>query len=169
MGITKMLMVLYDPRAAAQCVASGVGNKLTLDVGARMEPRLGNPVRLTGRVRTISDGRFEDLTPTHGGKRFFDAGTSVVFESDAGCTLVLTSKRLMPTSIEQLRSLGLKPERFVAIVAKGMISPKQAYEPIAAQVIPVDTPGPHMADITKLSYLHRRRPLFPFEAEARYP
>jgi microcystin degradation protein MlrC len=50
------------------------------------------------------------------------------------------------------------------IIAKGVIAPMAAYEPIAkGGFLHVDSPGVTRANMRKLDYLHRRRPLFPFE------
>ena len=54
------------------------------------------------------------------------------------------------------------------VVAKGVVSPRPAYEPIAAQIVLADTPGVTTADLSRFTYHRRRRPLFPFEPEAVY-
>ena len=83
-------------------------------------------------MRVALDGRFEDPPPTHGGLRFFDGGTTAVLETTDDHTLVLTSKRTGNTSLEQMYSVGVRPERFKVVVAKGVVSPRPAYAPIAA-------------------------------------
>ena len=49
---------IWDPQAAAACVAAGVGATLTVEVGGKIDPSHGAPLALTGRVRAVSDGRF---------------------------------------------------------------------------------------------------------------
>lgn len=169
MGVRRYLQTLYDPAAVQACVAAGVGETLSLAVGAKTDDMHGRPVSVTGRVRLLADGKFEDPRPTHGGQRFFNAGTSAVLETTDGHTLVLTSRRLGNTSIEQMYSLGIWPERYGVVVAKGVVSPRPAYEPIAAEIILVNTPGVTTADLGFFTYRHRRRPLYPFEPEATYP
>ena len=56
-----------------------------------------------------------------------------------------------------------------AVVAKGVVSPRPAYAPIAAEIILVDTPGVTSADLSRFPYRQSRRPLYPFERDARYP
>jgi microcystin degradation protein MlrC len=168
LGVRSYLQTLYDPEAVAACVAAGVGSTVTLRVGAKTDRQHGEPVEVTGRVRVLADGRYEEPTPTHGGFRYFDAGTMAVLESADDYTLVLTSRRVGNTSIEQMYSVGVRPERKRVVVAKGVVSPRPAYEPIAAEIILVDTPGVTSADLTRFTYHRRRRPLFPFEPDARY-
>jgi microcystin degradation protein MlrC len=49
------------------------------------------------------------------------------------------------------------------VVAKGVVSPRPAYAPIAAETILVDTPGVTSADLSSFPYRRRRRPIYPFE------
>jgi microcystin degradation protein MlrC len=169
MGVRGYLQTLYDPGAVQACVAAGVGRELTLRVGAKTDDRHGRPVEVTGRVRVLADGKFEELTPIHGGGRFFDQGLTAVLDTTDGQTLVLTSRRAGNTSIQQMYSVGVQPERYKVVVAKGVQSPRPAYEPIAAEIVLVNTPGVTTSDLSTFAYRHRRRPLFPFEREATYP
>ncbi len=168
LGVRSYLQTLYDPEAVAACVASGVGTMVTLAVGAKTDDMHGTPVTVTGRVRLIADGKFEDPRPTHGGWRFFDGGTTVVLETTDDHTIVLTSNRIGNTSIEQMYSVGVWPEKKHVIVAKGVNSPLAAYAPIAAEIIFVNTPGVTSSDLSTFTYHHRRRPLYPFEEDATY-
>ena len=168
LGVRGLLYVLYDPDAVAACVAAGVRRDIALRAGAKTDDRHGEPVEVTGTIRTIGDGRFEEPAPRHGGHRFFDAGITAVLHTVDDHTLVLTSKRTMPTSLQQLYSLGIQPETRRVIVAKGVVAPRAAYEPIAAQIILVDTPGVTTADLSRFAYSRRRRPLYPFEPDAVY-
>ena len=168
LGVRRFLQTLYDPAAVAACAAAGVGATVALAVGGKTDDRHGRPVPVTGRVRLLADGRFEDPRPTHGGWRFFDAGITAVLETADDHTLVLTSARIGNTSIEQMYALGIHPERYRVVVAKGVVSPRPAYAPIAAELVLVDTPGATAADLSTFPYRHRRRPLYPFEPQAAY-
>lgn len=167
-GVGHFLQTLYDPEAVQQCIAAGVGAKITLAVGGKSADAPHGPVTLTGRVRTLADGDFEERQPIHGGGRYFSNGKTAVLQTDLDQTVVLTSKVLGNTSIQQIRSLGIFPEHKQVIVAKGVVSPRPAYQPIAAAVVLVDTPGISAANLFRFNYQHRRRPLYPFETEAQY-
>ncbi|HET8678947.1 MAG TPA: M81 family metallopeptidase [bacterium] len=163
-----LLYILHDPEAVAACVSAGVRRHITLRVGAKTDGQHGEPVEVTGTVRMIADGRFEERAPRHGGHRFFDAGLTAVLETTDDHTIVLTSKRTMPTSLQQLYSVGIRPEAKRVIVAKGVVAPRAAYEPIAAQIVLVNTPGVTSSDLSGFAYVRRRRPLYPFEPDAVY-
>jgi microcystin degradation protein MlrC len=168
LGVRSYLQTLYDPEAVAVCVAAGVDAIVTLPVGAKTDTMHGRPVTVTGRVRVIANGKFEETRPTHGGFRFYDGGTTVVFECPDDITLVLTSERIGNTTIEQMYSIGVWPERKRIVVAKGVQSPRPAYQPIAAQVVLVNTPGATSSDLAMFTFRRRRRPLYPFERDATY-
>jgi microcystin degradation protein MlrC len=80
----------------------------------------------------------------------------------------LTSRPMGNTSRAELTSVGLDPLSLKVIVAKGVHSPRGAFEPIAAEMIQLNTPGCTSADLSTLSYKLRRRPMFPFEPEATF-
>jgi microcystin degradation protein MlrC len=92
----------------------------------------------------------------------------VVLDNTDEHTLVLTSRLVGNTSIQQMYSVGVRPEAFQVVVAKGVVSPRPAYEPIAARIVLVNTPGVTTSDLSQFPYTRRRRPLYPFETDASY-
>ncbi|MHB8646051.1 MAG: M81 family metallopeptidase, partial [Thermomicrobiales bacterium] len=148
LGVRRYLQTLYDPEAVVACVAAGVGATITLAVGGKTDGMHGTPVTVTGRVRLIFEGTWEDPRPTHGGWRFFDGGMTVVLETTDEHTLVLTSLRVGNTSIEQMYAVGVWPERYQVVVAKGVMSPLAAYAPVAAEIVMVNTPGVTSSDLS---------------------
>ena len=103
-----------------------------------------------------------------GGFRFYDAGTSARLDTTDGHTLLLTSRRAGNTSRYQMYHAGILPETYRIVVAKGVVSPRPAYQPIAGEVILVNTPGVTTADLSTFTYQRRRRPQYPFEPDATY-
>lgn len=167
-GAAGVLQTVFDPEAAAACSAAGMDETVTLPVGGRTDPASSQPVTVTGRVAVLSDGRYEEPTPTHGGWRFFDAGPTAVLECDGDVTLVVHSRRVPNTSLEQHRSVGVDPAAKQIVVAKGVNAPRAAYSRIAASMVVVDTPGVTAASLGGFAYTHRRVPMFPFEEDATY-
>ena len=168
LGVRSLLLSLYDPEAVSMCIESGIGSRLTLAVGGKTDDMHGSPVEVTGAVRVITNGLYEDTKPTHGGYRYYDGGTSVVLETEDDHTILLTSKRAGNTTREQMYSAGIMPEKYKVVVAKGVVSPRPAYEPIASRIILVNTPGVTTSDLSFFEYHRRRIPLYPFEEDARY-
>jgi len=168
LGVRNLFHSLCDPEAVQVCTTAGLGAPVTLSVGARTDHLHGDPVTVTARVRHLDDGRFEDDGVTHGGFRFFDAGQRALLETVDGHFVLLTSRPMGNTSRAELTSVGLDPADLQIIVAKGVHSPRGAYEPIAAEMIQLNTAGCTSADLYSLTYRRRRRPMFPFEVATRY-
>ena len=92
--------------------------------------------------------------------------TAVLALAGSGLVAMVTTRRMAPFSLAQLTSHGVDAEDFDLIVAKGVIAPMAAYAPVAkGGFLHVDTPGVTRADMTKLDYRSRRRPMFPFERD----
>ncbi len=156
---------LFDPAAAEQARQAGIGARLELSVGGKSDHLHGAPVVDTFRVVSVHDGIFEEHQPRHGGARHFDQGLTVVVENERGLTLMLTSRRVPPFSLKQLTTFGVDPRGFQVLVAKGVNAPIAAYREVTSFFLRVDTPGVTSANLARLTFHHRRRPLFPFEDE----
>ena len=163
MGISSYLQSLYDPEAVQACVEAGIGAEIALDVGGHTDDMHGEPIHVVGTVEVIDDGPFEETRPTHGGFRFYDDGKRVRFNTVNGMTILLQSKRSGNTAREQMYSMGINPEDYKIVIAKGVSSPRPAYQPIAAEIIIVNSPGVTSADLDTFDFKHRRTPLYPFE------
>jgi microcystin degradation protein MlrC len=159
----KTFVCLHDPAAVEAARATGVGGTVEIAIGDRSDP-----IRGVFRVRSLHDGIFHESQARHGGFSHFDQGPTAVLElAETGLVAMVTTRRMAPFSLSQLTTFGVDPESFDLIVAKGVIAPMAAYAPVAkGGFIHVDTPGVTRADMTKLEYHHRRKPMFPFERDA---
>jgi microcystin degradation protein MlrC len=92
-------------------------------------------------------------------------GPTAIVETDEGVTVQLTSTPVLPFSLGQLTSCGLDPGEFHILVAKGVHAPVAAYAPVCKSVMRVNTPGVTAADVERLTFHHRRRPMYPFERD----
>lgn len=156
------VVVLYEPEGVQTCIQAGVGAEVALNVGGKTDNLHGHPVSIRGKVRLIHDGRFVETEPRHGGQRYHNQGlTTVVAIGDS--LVVLTSRRQTPFSLQQLYSLGIDPTAMRMIVVKAAIAYRAAYEPIAGQIIEVDTPGFTAVNPLHFTYQDVRRPLFPLD------
>jgi microcystin degradation protein MlrC len=159
---------LYDPESVRAATAAGIGERVVLRVGGKTDSLHGPPLKAEFTVLGLFDGKFEENQPRHGGIKEFDQGPTVVVRSDRGLTIMLTSRRVPPFSLRQLTAFGIEPERYDVLVAKGVNAPIAAYAPVARQMIRVDTPGVTTADVTRLAFQNRWRPMFPFERETKW-
>jgi microcystin degradation protein MlrC len=155
---------LYDPEAVEACRAAGVGATLSLRVGGKSDAQHGEPLEVHVRVESLGDGRFREEAPRHGGIVEFDQGpTAVVTTADRLMTLMLTTRRMVPFSLQQIIHSQLDPHDFSILVAKGVNATIAAYRDVCNKFIRVNTIGSTCADLEQLEFHHRRKPLYPFE------
>ena len=159
-GIPASVVCICDPEAAARAVAAGAGARLRLALGGHAPEWAGDPesqwIEAEWRVRSVSDGRFTESRPRHGGATSFDQGPTAVLEHDRGLTVMVTTRRMAPFSLEQIRHAGLDPGSFRLLVAKGVHAPVAAYGEVCREFIRVNTPGVTTADLSRLHYRHKR-------------
>ena len=161
-GASGFVVVVYDPEGVQNCIQVGVDEAVSLEVGGKMDNLHGDPVAINGKVRLIHDGQYIETEPRHGGARYHNQGLTTVI--DIGDSLVvLTSRRQTPFSLQQLFSLGINPSDMRMIVVKAAVAYRAAYEPIAGNIIEVDTPGLTAVNPLHFEYRNVRRPLFPLD------
>ena len=162
-GATDGVVCLYDPQSVQQCLAAGVGGRVMLRVGGKVDQLQGGPVEVAGRVRVLHDGTYVEPEARHGGKRVNHMGLTALVEIDGRNLLVLTSQRHPPFSLGQLTCLGIDPRRQRIIVVKAAIAYKAAYKPVAGTIIEVDTPGLTAVNPARFTYRRIRRPMYPLD------
>lgn len=164
-GAQGWVVVIADPEAVQAAVKAGIGGTFDMPVGGKTDHLHGKPVRVRGRVKSLHDGEYIETEVRHGGGRYFQLGLSAVIEAEGSTRdlknlLLLTTLRSSPNSLHQLISVGIYPERQKILVAKGTIAPRAAYEPIAAQIIAVDSPGATAVNPARFTFKNLREPLW---------
>ena len=158
---------LWDPAAVRECAQAGVGARVTLDVGGKVDTRHGAPLRVTGTVRTLSDGRFVHKGPMARGLPGRLGTTAVLDVSDV--KIILISHRWQTLDPEMLRFVGLDPLEHKVLVIKSTIHYRAAFEPLAREIIEVDAPGLSSSNLARFDFKRIRRPIFPLDPDTTYP
>jgi microcystin degradation protein MlrC len=128
------------PQVVAQCAGGRCRRAHRRCDGGRQERRHARcALSGQGTVTALSDGRYEETGPTHGGFRFFNDGPSCALRTDDGYTLVLTSRSAGSSEPAAVPLPGHRADAIKIIVAKGVHSPRPAMEPIAKELIWVAT------------------------------
>jgi microcystin degradation protein MlrC len=159
-GKCKFFICLYDPEVVLQAEKHDLGESFAIVIS------IGNGEAFEIRVilLQLSDGKFKETYPRHGGQVNYDMGNIAIVSTPKGNIIMFTSLRISPFSLEQLTCFGILPGDFDVIVAKGVNAPIAAYAPVCPTIMQVNTPGVTQADMTQFVYKNRRRPLFPFES-----
>lgn len=152
---------LWDPEAAAACARAGVGSTVTLEVGGKVDDRHGAPIKVTGRVRTLSDGRFVYKGPMSRGLEGRLGTTAVLDVNDV--KIILISHRRQALDPEMIRFVGIDPLGEKMLVIKSTIHYRAAFEPIAHTIIEVDAPGLSSSNLDRFAFRRVRRPIFPLD------
>jgi microcystin degradation protein MlrC len=158
---------LVDPEAAVQLSAAGVGATVTLPIGGKLDRRNSKPVRVTGYVRLVSDGRWTARARGYNTGIETCMGKTVVLE--IGAVRVLIAERsAMTVDPELFRSHGIEPLYCKIVVVKSPNGFRAAYEPIAKRIILVDTPGVSTARLETLPFRRINRPIYPLDRDIQY-
>ena len=157
-----IVYAIFDPDCVNAALAAGVGATLTLDVGGKTAPAQGGgPLRLSGRVDRVSDGRYQANGPMGGGVTRDDGPTAVL--RVGGVAVVLASSNHQANDLAQISSLGLDPLAASTIALKSMNHFRAAFGPISRGIIEVDSGALCTRDFKARPYRRVRRPIYPLD------
>lgn len=165
-GKKGIVAIINDPESVLQCYQKGLGETIDLMVGAKTDAYHGKPLPITGKITNLSDGSFRLEDPkSHLASMIglqAEMGKCATIENQQ-VTILLTSLKMPPMDLGQLRSQKISPENAKFIVIKAAVSHKQTYDPIASQSFYVDTPGLGSSNLKSLPYRNIQRPIFPLD------
>jgi microcystin degradation protein MlrC len=153
---------ICDPEAVAEGMRIGIGVPTTITLGGKTDPRMGGgPLTLTGEVTHLSNGKFIAYGPMGGGLER-DYGPSMVFRT-GGIDIIAISNNGQAVDLGQFTSLGIDPPRYTTVCVKSMQHFRAAFEPIAREVILVDTGALCSEIYTPELFDKVRRPIWPLD------
>jgi microcystin degradation protein MlrC len=153
---------ICDPEAVMEGMRAGVGVPTTITLGGKTDPRVGGePLTLTGEVTHLTNGKFIAYGPMGGGLER-DYGPSMVFRV-GGIDIVAISNNGQAVDLAQFTSLGIDPTRYTTVCVKSMQHFRAAFEPIAREIILVDTGALCSETYTAELFDKVRRPVWPLD------
>ncbi|MEO7743173.1 MAG: M81 family metallopeptidase [Usitatibacter sp.] len=166
MGLTGIAMgPVRDPEAVARMVEAGIGNRVTLPVGGKVDMpaigRKGEPMQLTGIVRNITDGEYTISGPQFTGTRCYMGRTAVLDTGDA--QIVVTERNQEPWDRGVFESVGIRPEVQRYLLLKSRMYYRPVFLPIAKGSVLCDGIGVASSDWTQFTYRKIRRPIYPLD------
>lgn len=147
--------LFWDPIAVRICKEAGEGATLALRMGGKCGPMSGDPLDLTVTVRKIASGLTQRF-----GKLPAPMGDTVWIEA-AGIDIVLNDLRSQTFHPEAFEQLGIELSQRRYVCVKSSNHYQAGFNPIAAQVIGVATPGSITPDFANIPYTKRARNYFP--------
>jgi microcystin degradation protein MlrC len=156
---------ICDPPAVEQMIAAGVGSKLTLPLGGKVDmpaiSRKGSPLTVSGVVRVISDGEFTIRGPMYTGVRAFLGKTAVLDTGDI--QFVVISRQHEPWDLGIFRSVGIEPTAKKYLLLKSRIHYRAGFLPIARHIVECAGEGVTSSDLSLFKFRKLRRPMFPLD------
>lgn len=152
---------INDPEAVRQGQAAGMGATITLDLGGKVDPAYGAPIRVTGRVANLTDGAFVCDGPMHKGVRLTHGPTMVL--AIGGIEVIVTTNRMQTTDLQAFLSQGIDPRRRATVAVKSTQHFRAAYAPIARKIVLADGGALCSPDYRRFTYTKLRRPIWPLD------
>jgi microcystin degradation protein MlrC len=151
-GVRVAVPYLWDPKAAAEAVRAGQGAMVSIEVGGHSSDRAGGPVRLEGRILFAGEKSYRTTGPMGRGNQV-DLGPNAVIQAGDITAWVTTAQK---TAIDEdcFLQFGMKASDFDVIVLRSKTHFRAVYEPLAEEILIVDTPDWGPADLSTLPYRH---------------
>lgn len=152
---------ITDPAAAQKMAEAGVGNEVTVQLGAYFGDALYKPITVSGKVRLLSDGDFAHKALGLRGQVFHRGLTGVL--QCGHVFIVVMSVACLQWDREMYKSVGLAPEDAQVVIVKSPAGFRDDYEPIAAEIRILDAAGVCTPNLLTLPFKRIPHPTHPFD------
>jgi microcystin degradation protein MlrC len=146
--------ILFDPQAAAQAHAAGVGASVELSLGARGgtagESSNEGPLQARFEVIALGDGRFTATGPFYCGARM-QLGPMALLRIQ-NLHIAVASRRQQAADQAMFRHLGVEPRQFGVLALKSSVHFRADFAALARQILLVAAPGANLADPAQLPF-----------------
>lgn len=157
----RVLLSVLDPDAAAAAHRAGVGATITTTLGSGPPGAYNQRVEVTARVERLYDGEVRYTLPVNKGYRAATGPAALL--AIGPMRVVVHTRRVNVVDPALYEALGADPRQFEVVQAKSHVSYRAGFAPITERSVVADTDGPTTANLHRLPYRRRPRPLFPFE------
>lgn len=156
---------VWDPQAVKAMQKTGVGARVTLDLGGRTDMpaigEVGRPLTVSGTIRTLSDGEWIVRGPMYTGVKVTMGPTAVL---DTGkVQIVVTSRHHEPWDQGVFTSVGILPQYKRYLLLKSRIHYRAGFNAIAKATVTLDGIGVTTSDNSRLDFQAVRRPIYPLD------
>jgi len=135
---------ILDPATASLCRQEGIGHRVKVEIGGKLDRVNGQPLEVRGEVTHASD-----------------AGAVV---RTGGIDIVLTTRWEAFTTLDSFKSFGIDPlSRSIVVVKQGYLFPE--LRRVAALRLMALSPGFTDLQLSRLGYKNVRRPIHPLDKD----
>jgi microcystin degradation protein MlrC len=157
---------VFDPAAVRQMIAAGVGARVTLSLGGKLDmPAIGlkgAPRSVTGDVRLVCDGRYRNVGPMARGE-INDMGPTAVLDTGK-VQIVVISNHVEPHDLAAFTAVGIDPARRKYVMLKSRVHWRAGLKSLAHAVVECAGTGVCTSDYALLAFKKVRRPIYPLDA-----
>ena len=158
---------IFDPQAVQQCIEAGIGATLTLAIGGKLKmpmcPEPSEPLQVSGRVKTIFDGKYRAKGPMAAGTQQ-DMGHAVVLDT-GHVEIVLFSRHVEPFDVNTLLAVGIDPMQKRYVMLKSRIHWRAGMAHLAKAVVECAGVGVCTSDYGQHRFERLRRPIYPLDPQ----
>jgi len=156
---------LWDPETAAQACMAGKGARIAMRLAGKSSNRAGGPVEAEAEVLRAGHVRFLGTGPLYGGC-LVDLGPAALLR--LGPVLVsVTTSSVCAIDLDCFHAFDISPEGVQLILLRSKTHFRTVFEPLAAEIVIVDTPDWGPANLTTLPYRYVRPGVFPLDPQTR--
>lgn len=154
-----------DPQAVGEMRKAGLGARVTLPLGGRMDmPSLGlkgQPLEVSGTVKNLSNGQFRNRGPMSRGV-LMDMGPSAVLDTGK-VEIVVISRQQEPNDLECFASQGIDPTKKRYLMLKSRVHWRAGFGDLAQTIVECAGVGVCTSDYSVLDFKRVRRPIYPLD------
>ena len=156
---------VYDPAAVVEMQKAGLGARVTLQLGGRLDmPSLGlkgQPLTVTGTVKSLTNGQFRNRGPMSKGV-LMDMGATAVLDTGK-VEIVVISRQQEPNDLECFASQGIDPTKKRYLMLKSRVHWRAGFGDLAKATVECAGVGVCTSDYGVLDFRKVRRPIYPLD------
>lgn len=158
---------IADAETVAALFAAGEGASLTIALGnktpAESLPPPRPPLRLTGRVRALSDGSYRVRGPIYNGQ-VLSMGRAAAFETE-GAVIVICEQPHEPLDLGVFDCVGIDARAARFLLLKSRMYCRPVFEPLSAAVVECAGGGVTSSDYSLFAFKKIQRPIYPLDGD----
>jgi microcystin degradation protein MlrC len=161
---------IADPATVKHLIAVGLNQEVTIELGNKSgwisKGKSKPPLKLTGVVKAISDGKITVTGPIFNGS-ILNMGPSVLFKTN-DAEIVISSERVEPYDIAVMTDLGINLKSKSYVLLKSRMYCRPVFFPVSKGFVECDSDqgGPTSSNYDWFDFKHIRRPIFPLDLES---
>ncbi len=152
---------INDPEVARIAHQEGVGSQIEVALGGKSDAFHGEPLRVSARVKCLTDGRFVHSTPMWEGLQV-DLGASARLQL-AGIDVVVCSKNAQVLDEQGFLLHGIDVSRYRVVGLKSSHHFRAVYEGLGDTIVTVDSPGLSTRNLSSFDYTNLVRTIYPLD------